>query len=700
MSWFKRRSPNAPLSNSRRERLVRRRGTRWLAVEQFEERRLLAAAIFTDKPDYKPGETAQISGSGFQVGETVRLQVTRTDGVPDLPDGNLPWLVTDGGAGDLDLLLNGSIATSWFVEEQYSDASLLLTAEGLASGLVATTEFTDSVSSVTIDNSANPSITTASGTSVSVPFKFSYVTGGTGANATTAVNWTVYLRIGGSEYAIATGSQSGITPGATNTVGPQSVTVAFDGGSGGGVVHLPRNLGNTNDRYDLRVQVDKLNGNNPGSRNDTSANTWVTVTPEIAPEVVGVSSVPSPKSYGVGEVVPVKIQFSAAVDVTGTPTLNLDSGPPAAIAYYVSGSGTSSLLFEYTVSAGQNSADLNYNSTGSLNSNGGTISGSNGMNAKLNLPPTGSTNSLAGTSDIVIDTAGPTITNVTSTTSNGAFGVGSVINVTVNWSETVFIAGGSPQIALNSGGTALYIAGSGSTTTTFSYTVAAGQNSADLNYAATNSLTTVGTIRDALGNNATTTLPNVNSGNSLGGSKAIVIDTAGPSVVSYSVIYGVNNLEYNLASLPTGRTVLPWQVKGVKVLFNEPIGQGSASSLTGLSATGFSGLNTNTLIWTFSTLADLNYSTKLLGTTTNAITDPLGNSLQGGIGNGTDFSRAFAILYGDVNGDRIVNSSDMAAVSINITSPGAMAVFADVNGSGGIDISDYQIVRSRVGRKL
>ncbi|MFM8175337.1 MAG: hypothetical protein ACKN81_17475, partial [Pirellulaceae bacterium] len=545
MRLFSRRLPANPSSDTRWKGLFRRRRIRQLTVEQFEERRLLAASIFTDKPDYKPGETAQISGTGFQLGEIVRLQVTRTDGVSDFPDGNLPWLVTDGGAGDLDLLLNGSIATSWFVEDQYSDASLLLTAEGLASGLVATTEFTDSVSSATIDNTVNPSITAASGTSVSIPFKFSYVTGGSGANATTAVNWTVYLRIGGAEYPIATGSQSGITPGATNTVGPQSVTVAFDGGTGGGVVHLPRNLGNTNDQYDLKVQVDKLNGNNPGSRSATSTSTWVTVTPEIAPEVIGVSSSPSPKAYGIGQVVPISIQFSEAVDVTGIPTLNLDSGPPAAIAYYVSGSGTSNLLFEYTVSSGQNSTDLNYNSTGSLNANGGKIAGSNGLNAKLNLPPTGSTNSLAGTSDIVIDTAGPTITSVTSTTTDGAYGVGAVIDVTVNWSETVFIAGGSPQIALNSGGTAVYVAGSGSTSTTFSYTVAAGQNAADLNYASTSSLTTSGTIRDALGNNATPTLPNVNSGNSLGGSKAIVIDTAGPLVVSYSVIYGINNLEYN-----------------------------------------------------------------------------------------------------------------------------------------------------------
>ena len=38
-------------------------------------------SVSTDKADYAPGETALVAGTGFLVGETVRLQVTRTDGV-------------------------------------------------------------------------------------------------------------------------------------------------------------------------------------------------------------------------------------------------------------------------------------------------------------------------------------------------------------------------------------------------------------------------------------------------------------------------------------------------------------------------------------------------------------------------------------------------------------------------------------------
>ena len=49
------------------------------------------------------------------------------------------------------------------------------------------------------------------------------------------------------------------------------------------------------------------------------------------------------------------VNFSEAVNVTGTPTLALNSN---GTAKYVSGSGTNTLQFDYTVAAGQSAADL------------------------------------------------------------------------------------------------------------------------------------------------------------------------------------------------------------------------------------------------------------------------------------------------------------------------------------------------------
>src|SRR5262249_717067 len=85
-------------------------------LENLEDRRLLAAQVWTDKLDYAPGETAIISGSGYAPGETIHLEIVRTDGLPEGTPDN-PWDiidgVTDGGTGDLDGVADGKFTTSW-----------------------------------------------------------------------------------------------------------------------------------------------------------------------------------------------------------------------------------------------------------------------------------------------------------------------------------------------------------------------------------------------------------------------------------------------------------------------------------------------------------------------------------------------------------------------------------------------------------
>ena len=60
------------------------------------------------------------------------------------------------------------------------------------------------------------------------------------------------------------------------------------------------------------------------------------------------------------------------------------------------------------------------------------------------------------------------------------------MTLTLNLSEAVTVAGGTPTLTLNDGGTATYTGGSGTNALTFSYTVAAGQNTADLAVTAVN----------------------------------------------------------------------------------------------------------------------------------------------------------------------------------------------------------------------
>ena len=194
----------------------------------------------------------------------------------------------------------------------------------------------------------------------------------------------------------------------------------------------------------------------------------------------------------------ITIGWSVPVVVTGTPQLALNSG---GTANYSTGSGTSTLTFTYNVAAGQNSPKLDYTSTGALSLNGGTIFDTVTTNpnaAVLTLPAPGSAGSIGGTKSIVIDTTAPTVTGVTSTTANGSYGVGSVITITIGWSVPVVVTG-TPQLALNSGGTANYSTGSGTNTLTFIYNVAAGQNSPKLDYTSTGALAlNGGTIFDTV----------------------------------------------------------------------------------------------------------------------------------------------------------------------------------------------------------
>ncbi len=149
-------------------------------------------------------------------------------------------------------------------------------------------------------------------------------------------------------------------------------------------------------------------------------------------------------------------------------------------------------------------------------------------------PNTGVTNlTPVGSNDIFIAklTGSPVITSVTSTQTDGTYGIGTIIPITVTFSEIVNVTG-IPQLTLNTGAVATYTSGSGSNILTFNYTVAAGNTTADLDYSATTALSLAGgTIKNA-GNtdDAVLTLPTPGAINSLGANKNLIIDGIAPIV--------------------------------------------------------------------------------------------------------------------------------------------------------------------------
>lgn len=172
----------------------------------------------------------------------------------------------------------------------------------------------------------------------------------------------------------------------------------------------------------------------------------------------------------------------------------------------------------------------------------------------------GNTNTASTSSDnsITYDTTAPTVTGVSSTLADGSYNAGQVVPVTVTFSEIVTVTG-TPQLTLSSGTPATtavnYTSGTGTNVLTFNYTVAAGNTSTDLDYAATTSLAlNGGTIRDLATNKATLTLAAPAAPGSLGANKNLVIGSCTPSTVNLTTdadtyIDGINTTNYGTSTV-------------------------------------------------------------------------------------------------------------------------------------------------------
>ena len=356
------------------------------------------------------------------------------------------------------------------------------------------------------------------------------------------------------------------------------------------------------------------------------------------PTVTNVTASTANGTYKAGDTVSVQVTFSEAVLVTGSPRILLETGSTDEYATYASGSGGTTLVFTYTVQAGDTTSDLDYTSTSALGVNGGTIRDTAANNATLTLASPGATGSLGANKAIVVDTTGPTVTNVTASTTNGTYKTGGSVSIQVTFSEAVSVTG-VPQLTLETGSTdevVNYVSGSGGTTLTFSYTVKAGDNSSDLDYVSASSLgLNSGTIKDTVGNNATLTLPSPGASGSLSANKDIVVDTAAPYVVSVT------------ASTPDG-TYKSGSIILVQVVFSESVtvvGTPRLTLSTGSPVTTrvnyTSGSPSSTLLFTYTVgssnaTADLDYASvgSLTlgdggdegGGTANSIKDAVGNA--------------------------------------------------------------------------
>ena len=320
-------------------------------------------------------------------------------------------------------------------------------------------------------------------------------------------------------------------------------------------------------------------------------------------QVPTVSSVgvPSDATYVAGQNLDFTVNFSEAVAIVttgGTPYIPVTLNTGGTVnASYLSGTGTTAIVFRYTVVSGNE--DANGISAGSaITANGGTLKDAAGNNATLTL------NNVGSTTSVLVDAIAPTVTSVTSTKSDGTYGIGEAITITVTFGEAVTVTG-TPQLELETGlvdRTVNYTSGTGTNILSFTYTTQSGDESSDLDYKATGSLAlNSGTIKDAAGNNATLTLSTPGAAGSLGANKAIVIQafpTVTLSVGSSSIAEdaGTSTITATLSQTSSQAVTVSLSYSGTatngtdynstaSTSITVPAGSLSANAATGITAT-------------------------------------------------------------------------------------------------------------------
>lgn len=161
-----------------------------------------------------------------------------------------------------------------------------------------------------------------------------------------------------------------------------------------------------------------------------------------------------------GDTITATVTTNRPAIVTGTPQLALQFGETTRNANYTSGSGTQSLVFEYTIQSGDNAPAGVAIPANALALNGGSIGATDGNVLSLSTPAVPANNSF------IVDTTLPTAAGISLAVDNGAnTSDGVSTNGTVN--VTGLEAGAAWSYSINSGST--WTAGSGS-----SFVLAAG----------------------------------------------------------------------------------------------------------------------------------------------------------------------------------------------------------------------------------
>ena len=302
-----------------------------------------------------------------------------------------------------------------------------------------------------------------------------------------------------------------------------STKVTFSSGTGGAnskvTINPTANLDGLTAYYVLVDSGAFQDGSGNAFNGISSTSAWTFTSAVVPPPTVtGVTSITPDGAYKAAGTVSVQVTFNEAVNVTGTPQLTLETGTTDQIVNYVSGGGTATLTFVYTVQAGDASPDLDYLSTAALAFNGGTIkSVATGQDAILTLAAPGAANSLGASKGIVIDTvapAGPSTPDLATASDTGS---SSTDNLTAN--TTPVITGTAEA------GATVTLYDTDGTTVLGTATATGGNWSITSNTLAPGAHTLTAKATDAAGNTGPASSP-----------LTVTIDTAAPPAPSVAVL--------------------------------------------------------------------------------------------------------------------------------------------------------------------
>lgn len=270
----------------------------------------------------------------------------------------------------------------------------------------------------------------------------------------------------------------------------------------------------------------------------------------------------------------------------------------------------------------------------------------------------GNQSAVLNVNSFTVDAIAPTITSVSSDAPNVTYGLGSLIDIDVNFSEAV-TATGNVTVMLDTGRNCSFLI-SNSNSGTCTYTVQTGDVSGDLT---TTSIS--GTIRDQAGNDLTNFTPGTN----LGANKNIVVSALAPVLTQITAVPSITNNPtpaYTFSSTKSGTITY----------------SGDCSSNTTTAVSG-----NNTVI--FNTLA-VGYHTNCVITVrdaTSLTSLPLNVS-------------SFSITYpADLNTDRIVNIFDYNIFIPNFGNTNCGNI-SDIDKNCAVNIFDYNLIIGDFGKSF